>query len=78
MQRFSDSYRNIIGSTAIACLIAFFDSNTKYRNSDAERKKFANRQYLHYRFMYDSATGSDKAVSGSLDNGLPAKASFLV
>ena len=63
MQRVSDSWRNTIGSAAIAIILAFCNSNTDLKDSDDNRKEFAEYFLENLRFLYKKPDGDDPKVS---------------
>jgi hypothetical protein len=54
-QRCSDSWRFVIGSTGLNVLVAFFEADEKYQNSDDERQQFAEHYLKQYRFLYKNS-----------------------
>jgi hypothetical protein len=58
----SDSWRNTIGSTGIAVVLAYCNSNPDLKDSDENCKEFANCDLEHLRFMYQTAGGDDHKV----------------
>jgi hypothetical protein len=62
IQRLADSWRNVIGSTGIAVLMAFFDSQEELQDSDEERVEFAEHHLKDLRFLYKTSVGDDKKV----------------
>jgi hypothetical protein len=63
MQRVSDSWRSTMGSTAIAVVLAFLNSNPELKDSDKNRQEFATDYLEHFRFLYQKADGDDINVS---------------
>ncbi|KAI0248045.1 hypothetical protein BJV78DRAFT_850438 [Lactifluus subvellereus] len=59
VQRVSDSWRRTIGSTAIAIVLAFCNSNPDLKDSDEERQEFATYYLEHLRFVYENSDGDD-------------------
>ena len=62
IQRLSDSWCNAIGSTGIAVVLAFCDSEEELANSDEERVEFAKYYLEGLRFLYRDTDGDDKKV----------------
>jgi hypothetical protein len=57
VQRLADSWRNIIGSTGLAVVLAFCDSQPDLKDSDDERVNFANYYLDNLRFLYEKFEG---------------------
>ena len=62
VQHLADSWRNVIGSSGIAVILAFCDSQEELENSDEERVKFANFWLEGLRFLYRDTNDEDKKV----------------
>jgi hypothetical protein len=52
-----------MGSTAIAVVLAFLNSNPELKDSDKNRQEFATDYLEHFRFLYQKADGDDINVS---------------
>ena len=65
VQRCADSWRNVVGSTGITGLLAFFDSQDSLRDSDEERQEFAKYYLKDLRFLYKDSDSEDKKVCKS-------------
>jgi len=63
LQRLADSWRNNIGSAAIAILIAYFESPDELRDTDESRAEFADYALDKLRFCFKKADGDDEEVS---------------
>ncbi|KAF8532035.1 hypothetical protein JB92DRAFT_1796679 [Gautieria morchelliformis] len=61
IQRLADSWRNVIGSTAIAILLAFFDSQEHLQDSDEERQEFCKYYLDRLRFLYEDSDHAKKS-----------------
>jgi hypothetical protein len=61
MQRLSDTWRSRMGSTAIAVVNSFFDSNEIFE-SDEGRKEFAESGLKTLSFLYEDTTSADQKV----------------
>jgi hypothetical protein len=64
-QRLSDSWRSVLGSSAIAIVNSFFESSADHANSNEMRQDFARHQLDLFRFTYRKANGKDKKVTVS-------------
>ncbi|KAH9024366.1 hypothetical protein EDB85DRAFT_2150510 [Lactarius pseudohatsudake] len=60
VQRLVDSWRNIIGSSGVAVLLAYFESDVTLRDSDTEHQGFANYHLADLRFAYKQSNVEDK------------------
>ncbi|KAF8508180.1 hypothetical protein JB92DRAFT_2954585 [Gautieria morchelliformis] len=61
IQRLTDSWRNVIGSTAIAILLAFFDSQEHLQDSDEECQEFCKYYLNRLRFLYEDSDHAKKS-----------------
>jgi hypothetical protein len=62
-QRASDSLRNPVGSTAIAIILAYCNSNLDLKDSDDNRQEFAAYYLEHLRFLYRKSDDDNPEVS---------------
>jgi hypothetical protein len=62
VQRLADSWRNVIGSTGIAVVLAFLDSQHELKDSDDDRIEFATYYLGELRFLYKDSSRTDKKV----------------
>jgi hypothetical protein len=62
IQRLADLWRSAIGSTGIAVVLAFCDSQEDLESSDEERVEFANYYLKDLRFLYKDADDDNKKV----------------
>jgi hypothetical protein len=62
MQHVFDSWRNTIGSTAIAVVLAFCNVNPNLKNSNEDRQVFASEYLEDLRFLYRKSDGDDVNV----------------
>jgi hypothetical protein len=60
-QRLSDSWRSAIGSTGIAVVNTFFESNDEL-TTDEERKDFAKEGLKDLKFLYSNTDSEDPTV----------------
>ena len=60
-QRLSDSWRLAIGSTGIAVVNTFFESNNEL-TTDKERKAFAKEGLKDLKFLYSNMDSEDLTV----------------
>ncbi|KAG2337302.1 hypothetical protein BDR05DRAFT_895479, partial [Suillus weaverae] len=65
----ADSYHSNIGSTAVAIVIAYFESQDSLRDSDDNRAEFAVFALSNLRFLYKKANGDDKSKFRGLYQG---------
>ena len=65
VQRLADSWRNVIGSTAIVVLMAFLDSQEDLQDSDEEHQEFCKYYLNRLRFLYEDSENEDKKVCKS-------------
>ena len=65
VQRCADSWRNVVGSTGITGLLAFFDSQYFLRDSDEEHQEFAKYYLKDLCFLYKDSDSEDKKVCKS-------------
>ena len=65
VQRTSDSWHNTTGSTAIAVVLAYCNSNPELKDSDDKRQEFAAYYLEHLRFLYKKSDDDDPTVSAS-------------
>lgn len=63
LQQIADSWRNVIGSSAITIILTFFIQIASLRFSNAERQEFANAYLKNCPFLYQTANGNDVTVS---------------
>ena len=63
MQHVSDSWRNTIGSAAIAIILAYCNSNPELKDSDDKWKKLADYYLENLRFLYKSSDSDNPKVS---------------
>jgi len=61
-QRTSDSWRNTTGSTGIAVVLAYCNSNPDLKDSDENRQEFATHYLEHLRFLYTKSDGDNPLV----------------
>jgi hypothetical protein len=62
VQRLADSWRNVVGSTSIAVLLAFLDAQEDLRDSDSEHIEFAKYYLEDLRFLYKDTEHNNKKV----------------
>ncbi|KAF8799192.1 hypothetical protein BYT27DRAFT_7318611, partial [Phlegmacium glaucopus] len=60
VQRLSDSWHNVIGSTGIAVVLAFLNSQEDLRDSDEERQEFTMHYLKDLRFLYTNSDHNDR------------------
>lgn len=61
MQRVSDTWRSVHGSSAMSIIAAFFKSNPKI-DSDEARQNFARLALENSKFLYSNSDGDDPEV----------------
>ena len=66
MQCISDSWRNTVGSAAIAIILAYCNSDAELKDSDDNRKEFAEHYLENLHFLYKKPDGDDPKVSTPL------------
>ena len=62
VQRLADSWRNVVGSTGIAILLTFLDTQEDLRDSDEEHIKFARYYLEDLCFLYKDTEHNNKKV----------------
>jgi hypothetical protein len=62
LQYCADSWRDVIGTAGITLLLASFDTQETFRDSDSERQKFAKYYLEDFRFLYEDSDHEDKEV----------------
>ncbi|KAH9022634.1 hypothetical protein EDB85DRAFT_1895159 [Lactarius pseudohatsudake] len=60
VQHLADSWRNIIGSSGVAVLLTYFESDVTLRDSDTGRQGFASYHLADLRFAYKQSNIEDK------------------
>ncbi|KAF8267176.1 hypothetical protein EI94DRAFT_1802114 [Lactarius quietus] len=60
IQHCVDSWQNVIGSTGIVVLLAFFDSQVQFQNSDEECQSFTKDYLEDLHFLYKDSKHEDK------------------
>ena len=61
----SDSWCNTTGSTAIAVVLDYCNSNPELKDSDDKRQEFVAYYLKHLRFLYKKSEDDDPTVSAS-------------
>jgi len=77
VQHLADSWRNVIGSTGIAIILAFFDSQENLQDSDHECQEFTTYYLEDLHFLYRNSSHDNKKVHNYICHSMSSNNTIL-